>query len=73
MMAFCIMQLSYIVFLHQTTTLRLEENTEKTLSYIVFLHQTTTGVWTAKFPPPLSYIVFLHQTTTIHGRGVIQD
>ena len=34
--------LSYIVFLHQTTTRRLPRNDVGTLSYIVFLHQTTT-------------------------------
>ena len=34
--------LSYIVFLHQTTTPILNMNSEIQLSYIVFLHQTTT-------------------------------
>ena len=34
--------LSYIVFLHQTTTHRQRNPTSHALSYIVFLHQTTT-------------------------------
>ena len=36
------MLLSYIVFLHQTTTHSQETHPRKLLSYIVFLHQTTT-------------------------------
>ena len=36
------LQLSYIVFLHQTTTTRVDIYEFKELSYIVFLHQTTT-------------------------------
>ena len=35
-------ELSYIVFLHQTTTRRFNQLTKVVLSYIVFLHQTTT-------------------------------
>ena len=34
--------LSYIVFLHQTTTVKAIKTGESVLSYIVFLHQTTT-------------------------------
>ena len=36
------MLLSYIVFLHQTTTTTMNEKKITQLSYIVFLHQTTT-------------------------------
>ena len=39
---FSIVQLSYISFLHQTTTLVLRGNLMRKLSYISFLHQTTT-------------------------------
>ena len=56
--------LSYIVFLHQTTTQMIRKCHNQTLSYIVFLHQTTTVcAWGAE-RTRLSYIVFLHQTTT---------
>ena len=37
-----IRQLSYIVFLHQTTTTACSFSASVLLSYIVFLHQTTT-------------------------------
>ena len=58
-------RLSYIVFLHQTTTSRSLFSNGQPLSYIVFLHQTTT-VWRDHWGGILlSYIVFLHQTTTI--------
>ena len=57
-------KLSYIVFLHQTTTPGLSLIHSGRLSYIVFLHQTTTLRWYCWFRRRLSYIVFLHQTTT---------
>ena len=56
--------LSYIVFLHQTTTHRHPMHHGAELSYIVFLHQTTTTICAASSGVLLSYIVFLHQTTT---------
>ena len=56
--------LSYIVFLHQTTTEVLLRGFNKKLSYIVFLHQTTTQSAIKSLNSLLSYIVFLHQTTT---------
>lgn len=37
-------ELSYIDFLHQTTTATVEHITPTKLSYIVFLHQTTTSL-----------------------------
>ena len=37
-----ILRLSYIVFLHQTTTRNRHKKNKNILSYIVFLHQTTT-------------------------------
>ena len=58
--------LSYIVFLHQTTTLRYHRCMACQLSYIVFLHQTTTIGCSSVQVPALSYIVFLHQTTTFY-------
>ena len=60
--------MSYIVFLHQTTTPHLSHAIQQALSYIVFLHQTTTLRHTDIVQMLLSYIVFLHQTTT-PGRG----
>ena len=56
--------LSYIVFLHQTTTLGFWSRICNRLSYIVFLHQTTTLCSRGSSAISLSYIVFLHQTTT---------
>ena len=56
--------LSYIVFLHQTTTCKIFICKCITLSYIVFLHQTTTRPPQVRNRHLLSYIVFLHQTTT---------
>ena len=56
--------LSYIVFLHQTTTADERLNNEGALSYIIFLHQTTTAMARSSWLALLSYIVFLHQTTT---------
>ena len=58
-------KLSYIVFLHQTTTEGRPSPQKEKLSYIVFLHQTTTGSGSCSLACSLSYIVFLHQTTTI--------
>ena len=65
----CFSLLSYIVFLHQTTTMPCGAFPDKVLSYIVFLHQTTTTapLWPGTFE--LSYIVFLHQTTTGDREG----
>ena len=57
-------RLSYIVFLHQTTTVSGFFTSRSWLSYIVFLHQTTTTTDKRKRKRKLSYIVFLHQTTT---------
>ena len=62
----CAMLLSYIVFLHQTTTIRSISHKHPQLSYIVFLHQTTTLYLYPHTSVTLSYIVFLHQTTTGH-------
>ena len=62
-----IVGLSYIVFLHQTTTNLRPFTNNHSLSYIVFLHQTTTGRCTVILKLELSYIVFLHQTTTPWG------
>ena len=56
--------LSYIVFLHQTTTRVRAALRISLLSYIVFLHQTTTHYTMCSEIEVLSYIVFLHQTTT---------
>ena len=56
--------LSYIVFLHQTTTSLTTTSRPNLLSYIVFLHQTTTATLADEHGVGLSYIVFLHQTTT---------
>ena len=61
--------LSYIVFLHQTTTELIDSCRCGRLSYIVFLHQTTTVVLLQAKPTRLSYIVFLHQTTTNSSRA----
>ena len=61
----CAMLLSYIVFLHQTTTFAGIGQVTYWLSYIVFLYQTTTDVVREYLARKLSYIVFLlHQTTT---------
>ena len=60
----CVVTLSYIVFLHQTTTAASVMLIVAGLSYIVFLHQTTTSIECAHSLLLLSYIVFLHQTTT---------
>ena len=57
-------ELSYIVFLHQTTTQCRRPERASVLSYIVFLHQTTTRCIRFAISIALSYIVFLHQTTT---------
>ena len=57
--------LSYIVFLHQTTTCHELKPLHSELSYIVFLHQTTTLLSLVERSVALSYIVFLHQTTTL--------
>ena len=57
-------ELSYIDFLHQTTTFWLTPLPTSLLSYIVFLHQTTTAWSMVSSRTVLSYIVFLHQTTT---------
>ena len=57
-------RLSYIVFLHQTTTCGKKDKRKEELSYIVFLHQTTTVILFVRSILILSYIVFLHQTTT---------
>ena len=59
-----LLPLSYIVFLHQTTTLTHRDFCASVLSYIVFLHQTTTVSGLLTNIDSLSYIVFLHQTTT---------
>ena len=57
--------LSYISFLHQTTTLVMLLDTLILLSYISFLHQTTTHMILCINVKVLSYISFLHQTTTV--------
>ena len=61
----CAHRLSYIVFLHQTTTYSVPCYSNHLLSYIVFLHQTTTPITPDFTDWKLSYIVFLHQTTTL--------
>ena len=63
--------LSYIVFLHQTTTRYLIRFMAFPLSYIVFLHQTTTYLLRCSHIRLLSYIVFLHQTTTAWRSPII--
>ena len=62
--AISFLPLSYIVFLHQTTTVTILLLRLFLLSYIVFLHQTTTCRLYLLNNHILSYIVFLHQTTT---------
>ena len=62
--SFLCCSLSYIVFLHQTTTYSWSLAFSPLLSYIVFLHQTTTWQLLPSVKTLLSYIVFLHQTTT---------
>ena len=57
--------LSYIVILHQTTTVLPNDKFVLKLSYIVILHQTTTAVDVTTSDILLSYIVILHQTTTM--------
>ena len=56
--------MSYISFLHQTTTITPAFIAPSLLSYISFLHQTTTWWLFCYFCIVLSYISFLHQTTT---------
>ena len=58
-------ELSYISFLHQTTTSLRWHSLKSILSYISFLHQTTTSVACYPHRCKLSYISFLHQTTTL--------
>ena len=61
--------LSYIFFLHQTTTSKDVTVKLNILSYIFFLHQTTTLWEQALLLLLLSYIFFLHQTTTLTNAG----
>ena len=68
-----IFPLSYIVFLHQTTTYSFIPFSISLLSYIVFLHQTTTSQRSTHGLFPLSYIVFLHQTTTFSAIDTMLD
>ena len=56
--------LSYIVFLHQTTTMAQLMAAILRLSYIVFLHQTTTKGW--HIPQPL-HIVLYRLSTSNHN------
>ena len=57
--------MSYISFLHQTTTVQVSFCLAVVLSYISFLHQTTTAQSEKIQSYGLSYISFLHQTTTM--------
>ncbi len=57
-------RLSFISFLHQTTTLSKFTITSVIFSFISFLHQTTTINCFTHIPSLLSFISFLHQTTT---------
>ena len=59
-------KLSFISFLHQTTTLRSCSSFSMVLSFISFLHQTTTWRTYCIMVRGLSFISFLHQTTTNH-------
>ena len=63
--------MSYILFLHQTTTSFYDSPDYNVLSYILFLHQTTTDTASAKYSLLLSYILFLHQTTTYANDKVV--
>ena len=65
-----ILQLYIILFLHQTTTVRLGSPHSPALYIILFLHQTTTVYWTTTNELALYIILFLHQTTT-GGLGIL--
>ena len=69
--AISFLPLSYIVFLHQTTTVTILLLRLFLLSYIVFLHQTTTCRLYLLNNHILSYIVFLHQTTTLQFQRLL--
>ena len=60
-----ILKLYLIVFLHQTTTVKILPLRKSGLYLIVFLHQTTTLCSKFRHWSELYLIVFLHQTTTI--------
>ena len=57
--------LLYIVlFLHQTTTVKVVFMLHVMLYIVLFLHQTTTKKSTMAYSPTLYIVLFLHQTTT---------
>ena len=57
-------QLFLILFLHQTTTVRVLQLIFDKLFLILFLHQTTTAQFVVDYDVRLFLILFLHQTTT---------
>ena len=62
---FPVMELRYIFFHHQTTTLPTWVSRRRRLRYIFFHHQTTTEFGKRFTQRALRYIFFHHQTTTI--------
>ena len=59
------LMLRYILFHHQTTTLRHSTLAPMQLRYILFHHQTTTVSLQVLHQSLLRYILFHHQTTTM--------
>ncbi len=62
-----------ILFLHQTTTVRMVFAVLILLYIILFLHQTTTYFHDQPYFAWLYIILFLHQTTTEHEREKAQS